>query len=36
MIGGALAGFGWWMLRRRTEVPTLADTIANHGQSPGS
>jgi H+/Cl- antiporter ClcA len=31
MIGGALAGFGWWMLRRRTEVPSLADTIASHG-----
>jgi H+/Cl- antiporter ClcA len=30
MVGGALAGFGWWMLRRRTEVPPLADTIASH------
>jgi H+/Cl- antiporter ClcA len=30
MFGGALAGFGWWMLRSRTEVPPLADTIANH------
>jgi H+/Cl- antiporter ClcA len=30
MIGGALAGVGWWMLRRRTEVPPLADTIASH------
>ena len=30
MFGGALAGFGWWMLRRRTEVPPLADTIASH------
>lgn len=30
MIGGALAGFGWWMLRRKTDVPPLADTIANH------
>jgi H+/Cl- antiporter ClcA len=31
MFGGALAGFGWWMLRRRTEVPPLAETIASHG-----
>ncbi len=28
MIGGALAGLGWWMLRRRTVVPPLAETIA--------
>ena len=34
MIGGALAGFGWWMLRRRTEVPSLAETIANHRPIP--
>jgi H+/Cl- antiporter ClcA len=34
MIGGALAGFGWWMLRRRAEVPGLADTIANHRRIP--
>jgi H+/Cl- antiporter ClcA len=27
MIGGALAGFGWWMLRRRTEVPSLSAAI---------
>ena len=25
MVGGALAGFGWWMLRRRTEVPARRD-----------
>ncbi len=31
MFGGALAGFGWWVLRRRTEVPSLAETIASHG-----
>ncbi|PXX08920.1 chloride channel protein [Mycolicibacterium moriokaense] len=31
MVGGVLAGFGWWMLRRRTEVPPLADTIASQG-----
>lgn len=30
MIGGALAGFGWWMLRRRTVVPPLAETIAEN------
>jgi H+/Cl- antiporter ClcA len=34
MVGGALAGFGWWMLRRRTEVPPLADTIAAHRRLP--
>ncbi|MGO4444246.1 chloride channel protein [Mycobacterium sp. 2YAF39] len=34
MIGGALAGFGWWMLRRRTTVPPLAATIAAHRQIP--
>ncbi len=28
MIGGALAGFGWWMLRRRTTVPPLAAAIS--------
>ncbi len=27
MIGGALAGFGWWMLRRHTEVPALTASI---------
>ena len=34
MIGGALAGFGWWILRRRTEVPPLTETILNHGPIP--
>src|SRR3954465_15146457 len=34
MIGGALAGCGWWMLRRRTEVPPLAGTIASHRPIP--
>ena len=34
MIGGALAGFGWWMLRRRVEVPPLTETILNHGRIP--
>jgi hypothetical protein len=34
MIGGALAGFGWWMLRRRTEIPPLGGTIADHKPIP--
>ena len=34
MIGGALAGFGWWMLRRRTEVPKLEPTIKEHKPIP--
>lgn len=34
MVGGALAGLGWWMLRRRTEVPPLAETIAAHRPIP--
>lgn len=28
MIGAALAGLGWWLLRRRAVVPPLAQTIA--------
>jgi H+/Cl- antiporter ClcA len=34
MIGGALAGFGWWILRRSTKVPPLAQTIARHDRIP--
>ncbi len=34
MVGGALAGFGWWILRRRTEVPSLNATIVNHRPIP--
>jgi H+/Cl- antiporter ClcA len=34
MIGAALAGVGWWILRRRTEVPPLAPTIARHDRVP--
>lgn len=34
MIGGALAGFGWWILRRQYEVPGLASTIAEHRPIP--
>jgi len=28
MVGGALAGVGWWLLRSRTEIPPLSDAIA--------
>jgi H+/Cl- antiporter ClcA len=31
MIGGALAGLGWWLLRRRTRVPSLTDAISAPG-----
>lgn len=34
MIGGALAALGWWLLRRRTEVPPLAETIARRDRVP--
>ena len=34
MVGGALAAVGWWILRRRTEVPPLAQTIARRGRIP--
>ena len=34
MVGGALAAVGWWVLRRRAEVPPLAGTIANHQRVP--
>ena len=34
MIGGALAGAGWWLLRRRGDVPALAATIAAHRPIP--
>lgn len=27
MIGGALAGLGWWLLRRRRSVPTIDEAI---------
>lgn len=29
MVGGALAGFGWWLLRRRSEVPPLSAAISS-------
>lgn len=34
MVGGALAGLGWWLLRRKAEVPPLAGTIALHERIP--
>jgi H+/Cl- antiporter ClcA len=34
MVGGALAGVGWWLLRRRAEVPSLTDTISEHRPMP--
>ncbi|WP_297697875.1 chloride channel protein [Mycobacterium sp.] len=34
MIGGALAALGWWLLRRRTDVPPLAETIARSERVP--
>ena len=30
MIGGALAGLGWWLLRRRAPVPSLTGSITAH------
>ncbi len=32
MVGAASAGFGWWMLRRRAEVPPLAQTLGTIGR----
>lgn len=34
VIGAALAGLGWWMLRRRADVPPLAETIARRDRIP--
>lgn len=34
MIGGLLAGFGWWLLRQRGDVPSLSVTIAEHRPMP--
>jgi H+/Cl- antiporter ClcA len=33
-LGGALAGFGWWMLRRRVAVPRLEPAIKSHARIP--
>src|SRR3984957_10128049 len=29
MVGGGLAGPGWWLLRSRTDVPALTEAIAH-------
>lgn len=34
MIGGALAGLGWWALRRGGDVPSLSATISDHRPIP--
>ncbi|CAN5417599.1 chloride channel protein [soil metagenome] len=34
MVGGALAGLGWWLLRRKMAVPELAETIKAHKPIP--
>lgn len=34
MIGGALAGLGWWALRRGGDVPSLSATISDHRRIP--
>jgi H+/Cl- antiporter ClcA len=34
VVGGALAGLGWWILRRRAEVPPLASTIERPDKIP--
>jgi H+/Cl- antiporter ClcA len=34
MVGGALAGSGWWLLRRRTAVPALDDVIKGRPPVP--
>ena len=34
MIGAALAGWGWWLLRRRTSVPTVDQAITRPAPLP--
>lgn len=34
MIGGAVTGLGWWILRRRADVPALDTTIAHRERVP--
>jgi H+/Cl- antiporter ClcA len=29
MVGGALAGLGWWLLRSRADIPPLSDAVAH-------
>lgn len=33
-VGGALAGLGWWLLRRRARVPALSEAIASGAPLP--
>ncbi len=32
MVGGALAGLGWWLLRSRSDVPSLSAAIADRSR----
>ena len=32
MVGGALAGLGWWRLRRRADIASLSDAIADRSR----
>ncbi len=34
MVGAALAGVGWWVLRRNSQVPPLEQTIARRDRVP--
>jgi H+/Cl- antiporter ClcA len=34
MVGGALAGLGWWTLRSRADVPSLSAAIASRERIP--
>jgi len=34
MVGGAVAGLGWWVLRSRTDVPSLSAAIASRDRIP--
>lgn len=36
VVGGALAGAGWWLLRRRAAVPELSDVLRAHRPAPRS
>jgi H+/Cl- antiporter ClcA len=29
MVGGALAGLGWWLLRSRADIPSLSEAVAD-------
>src|SRR5271155_3431457 len=32
MVGGALAGLGWWLLRSRSDVPSLSAAVADRSR----